>query len=215
MFYNFEEMERKDTVMGNKNIGIKQYDYFYERPQTLQSAGKIEEFISDKDNVGFGGRMQDPVVYREVAKELAKMHLTPYAELPLSIKYTDCTYWNWNTDCIYQHLKTGWRAAKPEMVADWLGYDVAVMDNEYKWCDEMVHSGNGEIVFAHNDAHGHNMMIGVNEDGSPNPDSFQMIDFDNGEFGYRAWDFEYYWSYWVPGPSSEEIDDMINAYLNV
>ena len=33
----------------------------------------------------------------------------------------------------------------------------------------------------HNDPHDNNMMIGVNEDGSPNPDSFQMIDFDESK----------------------------------
>ena len=79
----------------------------------------------------------------------------------------------------------------------------------------MVHAIDPDIYMCHNDPHGHNMMIGVNEDGSPNVDTYQMIDFDNGEFGFRAWDFEYYFSYFNVLPSDELIDDMIEAYLEV
>ena len=77
----------------------------------------------------------------------------------------------------------------------------------------MVHTVNASIFLCHNDPHGDNMMVGLNADGSPNSDEFQLIDFDNAEYGYRAWDFEYYFSYFKEAPSDELIDDMILAYV--
>jgi len=64
------------------------YDYFYESPITLKTAGKFEGLITDKVNIGFD-RMSDPIIYRSWAKELAKIHLTPESELKLTIKYND------------------------------------------------------------------------------------------------------------------------------
>ena len=100
-----------------------------------------------------------------------------------------------------------------EKVAEALRMPVSEMDNEYKWIAETVQSERQKVTFCHNDGHGGNMMIGVHPDGSPDPSTYQLIDFDNAEFGFRAWDFEYYLSYWVPGPSDEAIDDFLKVYL--
>ena len=72
------------------------------------------------------------------------------------------------------------------------------------------------IVLCHNDLHGSNAMVGEYPDGTPIPDSVQIIDFDNSEYGFMAWDFEYLFTYWpYLGPTDDEIEDMVTAYLSV
>jgi len=131
--YIFEEMELKDTEMVNRGIGPSPlYGYFYENsPVTLQGAGKVEVFLDGLRQVGHSsGFMAVPGVYREVARNFAKIHLIPHSELPLSIKYNDCEYWNWNTNCTYQHLKTAWGGGNPGRVARKLGIRESDMDND-------------------------------------------------------------------------------------
>ena len=90
------------------------------------------------------------------------------------------------------------------------------MDNEYKWIAEMVQKGDpGEMFFCHNDPHGGNMMIHVNEDGKGDPSTYQLIDFDNAEFGYRAWDWEYYFCHVFPALTDEQVDEFLVTYLSV
>ena len=90
------------------------------------------------------------------------------------------------------------------------------MDAEYKWVEGLVRGSNSSIVFSHNDLHGGNIMARINEDGSYDPDSIQIIDYDNAEFGYRAFDFEYHFSHWnSPGPTDEQITDFVQHYLSV
>jgi len=146
------------------------------------------------------------------------MHLID--ELDIRVKYQDCEWWNWNTDCIYNHLTTengignGGNVAK---VAEALNIPVEEMDDEYKWIEQTVRSGEQLVTFCHNDLHGKNAMVKVNQDGSVEPNSAQLIDFDISEWGYRAWDFNYYFSR-IRGetfPTDELIDDFISAYLDV
>ena len=68
----------------------------------------------------------------EVAKNLARIHLIPYDELKLSLKYLDCEYrpMNWNTDCIYYHLTTAWGGGNKRAVAKELGIEVSQLDND-------------------------------------------------------------------------------------
>jgi len=65
-------MELKDSTLSDKEISIPLYYYFFERSPTVRTSGKFEHFITDLEDVGFGGRMQDPVVYHEVAKAFAQ-----------------------------------------------------------------------------------------------------------------------------------------------
>jgi len=68
----------------------------------------------------------------------------------------------------------------------------------------------------HNDLHADNSMVGEYPDGTPIPDSVQIIDFDNAEHGFMAWDFEYNWFYWpYPGPTEEQMRDFVSSYLTV
>ena len=69
----------------DRGIAPHLYEYFFENPTTLQTAGKYDHLITGKVNIGFGKRMSDPIVYRSWAKELAKIHLTPESELKLEL----------------------------------------------------------------------------------------------------------------------------------
>ena len=92
------------------------------------------------------------------------------------------------------------------------------MDNEYKWTEKLVHSTSSPIVFCHNDMHGGNIMVNwnVDEDDNYDAEEVQIIDFDNAEYGYRAFDFEYHFSHWRnPGPTVEQENDFIELYLSV
>lgn len=50
-------------------------------------------------------------------------------------------------------------------------------------------------------------------------DSYTLIDFDNAAYGYRAWDFAYYFGYmslFLPNggyPHGQDVDDFFNEYL--
>ena len=196
-----------------RGIAVPLYQYFYEHSTTIRSAGKIEYLITDKQNVD--KHATEPAVYNEVAKALARVHSIPYSALPLSIKYNDCDDWNWNTNCTYQYLKTAWNGGDVPRVADRLGIPESEMDNEYKWIAEMVQKGApGVMFFSHNDPHGGNMMIHV-EDGNADPTTYQLIDFDNAEFGYRAWDYEYYFCHMSPVLTTEQEDEFLLSYLSV
>ena len=139
-FMNFTEMDIRDSTLSAEGVAIPLYDYFYGRPGANRPGGKIEEFITGKEDVGFE-RMQLPIIYRSVAKEMAKMHLIK--ELPIEVKFKDCSYWNWNTDCFYEHLgpQNPWGGGNVEMVAKGLGIPVEEMDDEYKWIDETARKG--------------------------------------------------------------------------
>ncbi len=71
----------------------------------------------------------------EVATEMARMHLSTYEELPLAVKLDDCSWWNWNTNCIYEHLTTQWEGGGIRLVARALEIPLEEMDDEYKWID--------------------------------------------------------------------------------
>ena len=45
---------------------------------------------------------------------------------------------------------------------------------------------------------------------NPDPETYTLIDFDNAEFGYRAWDFSYYFTHWGQWPSIEQQRLFIN-----
>jgi len=45
------------------------------------------------------------------------------------------------------------------------------------------------IYFSHNDIHSENMMVGV---GPYVAESHMLIDFDNSAWGYRGFDFNYF-----------------------
>ena len=167
------------------------------------------------ENVGWQGRLADPRIYTRVAKTIARINLIPHSIVPLSIKYNDCEYWNWNTNCTYEHLTETMSNADVALVAGQLGIPKSEMENEYRWITEMVHKSTNEMYLSHNDLHGDNMMISVNPDGSIDPDTLQVIDFDNAEFGRRAWDFEYYFAHVNPSVTDEEMDDFLLAYLSV
>ena len=53
----------------------------------------------------------------------------------------------------------------------------------------------------------------------PVGDSYTLIDFDNAAYGYRAWDFAYYFGYmslFLPNggyPHGQDVDDFLNEYL--
>ena len=120
--------------MSDKGIGTHLYEYFYGRYLVRRPGGKIEEFIEGKENVD-DRRLSHPTVYPEVATEMARMHLSTYEELPLAVKLDDCTWWNWNTNCIYEHLTTQWEGGGIRLVARALEIPLEEMDDEYKWID--------------------------------------------------------------------------------
>ena len=104
----------------------------------------------------------------------------------------------------------------PTVVALRLGIPESEMDNEFKWITEIVQEGAPDkMFFCHNDPHGGNMMIHVDDDGKADSSTYQLIDFDNAEFGFRAWDFEYYFSHIPIELTGEQIDEFLLSYLSV
>ena len=62
-----------------------------------------------------------------------KLHAITNEELPLKLKYNDCSHWNWNTNCTYEHLSTQWGGGNKTVVAAALQMPESELDNEYKW----------------------------------------------------------------------------------
>ena len=113
-------------------------------------------------------------------------------------------------------MGAGGLAGDPSHVARRLGIPESEMDNEFKWITETVQKGApDQMFFCHGDPHGGNMMIHVDDDGNADPTTFQLIDFDNAEFGFRAWDFEYYFHYITPELTGEQVDEFLLSYLSV
>ena len=47
----------------------------------------------------------------------------------------------------------------------------------------------------------------------PDPETFTLIDFDNSEYGYRAWDFAYYFVHWHQWPTVEQQRQLIYFFI--
>ena len=62
----------------------------------------------------------------------------------LSTPYTDCEYWNWNTNCTYEHLTTAYDGEfynlNETKIAEALGIPLSALDDEYRWIADTVHS---------------------------------------------------------------------------
>ena len=56
-------------------------------------------------------------------------------------------------------------------------------------------------------------MINRDDNGDFLPDTLQFIDFDNAGWGYRAWDIDYYFSYWPTWPNKTTMEDFAAAYI--
>ena len=48
---------------------------------------------------------------------------------------------------------------------------------------------------------------------NPDPETYTLIDFDNAEYGYRAWDFSYYFTHWGHWPTIEQQRLFFNKLL--
>ena len=109
---------------------------------------------------------------------------------------------NWYTKGMYQSF--------------WSSFSIFIFNSPleyvpYLWKILVYHASKTPTVFCHNDLHGANIMISRFDDpiidpiwkeGNYDPDSLQVIDFDNSEYGYRAFDFEYFLAKWpYPGPT--------------
>jgi len=68
----------------------------------------------------------------------------------MSTPDNDCEYWNWNTNCTYEHLTTAWNGpvwqTNETKIAEALGIPESAMDDEYKWIADTVHSYDPSIV---------------------------------------------------------------------
>ena len=68
-------------------------------------------------------------------------------------------------------------------------------------------------VWAHNDAHDGNVFIRDAEPGASMEERLMLIDFDNSEFGTRAWDLAYYVIRFYEKFNTDIYEDFLNAYL--
>ena len=72
--------------------------------------------------------------------KLAELHAIDFDDLPLTIKFTNCDWWNWNTACPLIHLETAWGGGNKTAIAEALNISINAVDGEYEWAAELVKS---------------------------------------------------------------------------
>jgi len=164
-------------------------------------------------------RPADIDVYRAAAKRFATMHIVTEEDCPRPI--TNCYHtWPWNTRAIQSHYDTS-----PKEVQEWV--DDRIGANPVHGPFLNITTGDGLIefmydvqwgtisptVWAHNDAHDGNVFIRDAEPGTSMEERLMLIDFDNSEFGTRAWDLAYYAFRFYEKFNNDIYEDFLNAYL--
>lgn len=220
--FNITEREIIDTAMGNVDVGPKIYKF-------LQT-GKIEQFLDDMrtfewiepeddpDDWGHGGCFEcaEEEVFNQTAILMARFHLANQIETDLNSipeKY-EKEIWPWNTRLVYDHLSQPWFTddGQDRAVARRLGISPSQMEDEWRWIESLYKDDSDiEVTFCHNDIHSENMMVGI---GPYVAESHMLIDFDNAAWGYRGFEFNYFFVNLPNFPKDAELMMFLESYQN-
>jgi len=228
--FNWTEMAMTVSAVEEYDVGPEVYHLDYASEITLRPVVKIEQLVpvfgngawrEESRDVG-ENRLDRPSMYRAYGTELAKLHSIPYDALPKRktfevnyVKLGPVYQWaamaHWNTMHVYDYLTQPVFASSKAKLNRILQRTDEEMDREFKWLEKRVRESSGPIVLCHNDPHGSNMRVDGNFM-NPDPETYTLIDFDNAEYGYRAWDFSYYFTHLGQWPSIEQQRDLFESY---
>lgn len=218
--FNVTEREIIDTAMGNVDVGPKIYQYL--------PTGRIEQFLDNmrtfpwtnpdgnEDDWGHGGCFEcaEEEVANQTAILMARLHLAYQTETDLNLipERYETQIWPWNTRLVYDHLSQPWMTenGQERAIARRLGISASQMRDEWRWIQSLYEDDSDlEISLCHNDIHLENMMVA---EGSYSAETHMLIDFDNGAWGYRGFDFNYHFEQFPRFPNDDELKMFLESY---
>ena len=187
---NMTEYEIINTELFNAGVRVPLY-WFHDD-------GFFEEFLEKKSDLwNTHIDISDPVIRRRTAEEFGKVHSVTIDSIQQT-RYTRAYEGWWNTRHIREHFDVMQLVYGSDSVISFykmLGWTYEEFRAEIDWTESLIrnyHNDSEVAVLCHNDGHPGNMMI---DDDDYTGESFVLIDFDNANYGYRAFDWSYHIGY--------------------
>ncbi|CAG5077872.1 Oidioi.mRNA.OKI2018_I69.PAR.g8833.t1.cds [Oikopleura dioica] len=231
-----ERAEIVDSAMSNTENGPAIYKFFEENldvkdccdlsacedPPTSGCAdctacdqaavfGKFEELLYGKDITKSDFDANDEIVYKAFTKKLAKLHQVTQKECDRKVGFC-YESWPWNTRAVATHLDSWGVLAKAflgKLIKEYPSENIKTYDDAVNMLYENLYATMSPTVWAHNDPHPGNIFI--RDEGETLDEKMLIIDYDNAEFGMRAWDLMYYANSALL--NGEKFQDYINSYV--
>jgi len=182
---NLTQIELINTAVNNTGVRPTLYQF--------HDNGYIEEWLGDYEDFNSGkADLELWEVGDLVAKSLSLVHSTDVDGIPHD-SHLGFTWWN--TRNIKSHFYILEQLSTEERwnrAIGWFNWDRAELDSNIEWLHNLIqdnHQRREQVHLCHNDPHGGNMML---KRGDKTGETYKLIDYDNTLYGYRAFDWSYY-----------------------
>jgi len=186
-YMNMTQLELVNTAVNQ--TGVRPTLYMF------HEYGYIEEWLGDYKDFNSGKvSMKLWEVEKEVANRLALVHSTEVEGIPKDSHVTGEAWWNTRTVKLHFGILENVLSTEEKWnrVLGWFGWDREEYENNVEWVHNLIndfHPRRERPHLCHNDPHGGNMMVKVND---TTGETLKLIDYDNTSYGYRAFDWSYY-----------------------